>query len=145
MSNIVLSRNIISELQKTPEWYHLNQKTIFYHSRWSKPGPNRSKWRFIEDFIKISNFLKKIINKIFFFIVWRCFLVHRKVLEGVPGDSGPKIPNKFFGPKSVLFDQKKPGDRPGTGEKNSKKFEKIFGSTNYRPGRTGPAPAWPGF
>ena len=20
----------------TPEWYHLNQKTIFYHSRWSK-------------------------------------------------------------------------------------------------------------
>ena len=44
-------------------------------------------------------------------------------MEGVPGDPGPKNDEKiFFFGKSVLFDQKKPGDRPGTGEKNSKKF-----------------------
>ena len=56
-------------------------------------------------------------------------------MEGVPGDPGPKNDQKiFFFGKSVLFDQKKPEDRPGTGEKNRKKIEKFFDSTNGRPG-----------
>jgi hypothetical protein len=55
------------------------------------------------------------------------------------------IKKKNFG-KSVLFDQKKPEDRPGTGEKNRKKFEKFSTLRMAGPDRTGtgPAPAWPG-
>ena len=69
LSNIVLSWNIISELQNPSEWYHLNQKIIFYHSRWSKPGPNRSIWSLIEDFIKKSNFLDKKKHYYYFFLM----------------------------------------------------------------------------
>ena len=71
MSNIVLSWNIISELQKTPEWYHLNQKTIFYRSKRSKPGPNRSIWRILS---KLRIFRQKIPKNIYFFIVRGVFL-----------------------------------------------------------------------
>ena len=74
MLNIVSSWNIISELQNPSEWYHLNRKIIFYRSRRSKPGPNRSKWRFIKDFIEISIFCWKITKQLLFFIVWGCFL-----------------------------------------------------------------------
>ena len=56
MSNIVLSWNIISELQKPSEWYHLNRKIMFYRSRRSKPGPRWSKWSLIEDFIENYRF-----------------------------------------------------------------------------------------
>ena len=49
--------------------------------------------------------------------------------------------NFFFFGKSVLFDQKKPGDRPGTGEKKSKKFEKFWlDELPARPDRTGTGP-----
>ena len=51
-----------------------------------------------------------------------------------------KMMKIFFFGKSVLFDQKKPEDRPGTGEKNSKKIEKFWlDELPARPGRTGPA------
>ena len=68
-------------------------------------------------------------------------------MEGVPGDPGPKNDQKnFFFGKSVLFDQKKPEDRPGTGEKNRKKIEKFSTLRMAGPDRTGtgPAPARPG-
>ena len=45
--------------------------------------------------------------------------------------------NFFFFGKSVLFDQKKPGDRPGTGEKNSKKI--WLDELPARPDWAGPA------
>ena len=68
--DVVWSWNIIYFEIRTPEWYHPNQKTIFYHSRWSKPGPNRSLWRFIEDFIEISNFSTKNQKKKIIFLLF---------------------------------------------------------------------------
>ena len=128
MSNIVSSWNIISELQKTPEWYHLNQKTIFYGSKRSKPGPNRSKWRFIEDFIE--NLSKNLFfeNISFcFFNVWGCFLGSS---EGFGRGFGLIRMKKwwtiFFSGKQVFFDHRNLPDRPGPEKIKSKKIPKIW-------------------
>merc|ERR1711953_315790 len=66
-----------------------------------------------------------------------------RVLEGDPGDPGPKN-DEFFFLEKVFYSIRK-SHRTGRGPgKKIRKNSKIFDSTNYRPGRTGPAPARPG-
>ena len=131
MSNIVLSWNIIYFEIWTPEWYHPNQKTIFYHSRWSKPGPNRSIWRILS---KFRIFRQKIKKKNICFIV-RGVLLDRS--EGFGTGFGwirtEKWRKTFFSRKSFFSTIGSYRTGPDRKKWNSKK-SKIFDSTNGRPG-----------
>ena len=55
-----------------------------------------------------------------------------------------KMMKKFFFWKKCFIRSEKARGPAGDRGKKFEKIRKIFGSTNYRPGRTGPAPAWPG-
>ena len=97
--------------------------------------------RFYRKFSNFSNFLQFFFSS--FLVFGDVFSVQRKVLEGVPGDPGPKNDEFFFWKKCFIRSEKARGPAGDRGKK-FEKIRKIFGSTNDRPGRTGPAPAWPG-
>ena len=56
-----------------------------------------------------------------------------------------KMMKKFFFWKKCFIRSEKARGPAGDRGKKFEKIRKIFGSTNYRPGRTGPAPARPRF
>ena len=132
MSNIVLSWNIISELQNPSEWYCLNRKTIFYRSKRSKPGPNRSIWRILSKFRIFQQKNPPIFS--FGFIVRGVFL---EASEGFGTGFGwirtEKWRKTFFSRKSFFSTIGSYRTGPDRKKWNSKK-SKIFDSTNCRPG-----------
>ena len=133
--HVVWSWNIIYFEIWTPEWYHPNQKTIFYHSRWSKPGPNRSIWRILSKFRIFRQKIKK--KNLFFFIVWGVFLDRS---EGFGTGFGwikiQKWRKTFLSRKSFFSTIGSYWTGPDRKKWNSKK-SKIFVSTNGRSGLAG--------